>query len=139
MSDQSQTISYAFTRIELIQLKPVQDIVLVIPAKSGTIQYIVGKLIPGKPEIPAVATIPGRGQILESGTKGQPNYQPYVPAIDSIIGTPAVSAVPDAVTPVVQGTIEMTDAEWNAWGTQDDDTYRTSIVVARLGLTIKSI
>jgi hypothetical protein len=73
------------------------------------------------------------------GKPGEPGYQPYVPAVVGTPATPAVPAVPavpDSITIVVQDTVEMTDAEWNAWsGAADDDAYRTSVVLKRLGLT----
>lgn len=135
MSEQPQITNFSYTRVTPVQVKPAQDILLIVPERSPKIQYILGKLVPGKPEVPAIPAVLGRGQILESGTVGQPGYQPYVPAIAGRPETPAIPAVPDAVIPVDQGTIEMTDDEWSAWTGKDDNDYRTAIVIKRLSLT----
>lgn len=137
MSDQPQTISVAFARINPVQVKPVADVLIVVPDRSSKIQYTIGKFVEGKVAVPAVATVPGRGAILESGTKGSPGYQPYVPPVTPILGTPEVPAVQDSVLPVDSGTVEMTDDEWNSWPAGSNDTdYRFTIVAKRLNLTL---
>ena len=126
MSQETQTINASGVLIKPVQLKPQADILLVVPAHSSSISYVVGKLIPGTP-----AKL-GKGATLESGTPGAPDYQPYVPAVNG------VAFAPDSIMPLDQGTIEMTDAEWAAWNDQPDNEYRTSVVAARLGLTTLS-
>lgn len=139
MPEQTQTINASATRIVPIQLKPPADILIVVPGRTSTINYAVGQLIPGIPGKPEIPGKVGRGQILESGQPGQPGYQPYVPAI---LGSPTIPAVPpvqDSIAIIDQGSIEMTDAEWDAWDTKNDNEYRTAIVAARLGLTTTGV
>jgi hypothetical protein len=138
MSEQPQSINVTPFAIAPVQMKPVADTLLVVPDRSSKINYVIGRLVPGTPAIPAVPGKVGRGQILESGTPGTPNYQPYVPAVEGYPEVAAVPAVPDKIITIESGTVEMTDDEWNAWGKQDDATYRAGIVAGRLNLSIKS-
>lgn len=110
--------------IKEVQLAPVQNVLIVAKDRSATIEYTIGKLTPGTPGVV------GSGQILESGIKGTPNYQPYIPALN---GSPTVA---DQILPVMSDTIVMTDDEWNAWSAQGDDDYRAAVVIKRLGLTL---
>lgn len=123
MSSTPQTISVDSKRIVPIQLKPVADILLVVPGRSSRIDYCVGKFIPGKPEVPGKPAVP------QKSGPGLPGYVPYQPPVL------AIPAVPDTVIPIEQGSIDMTDEEWDAWGDGDDVSYRASIVASRLGLT----
>lgn len=136
MSEQPQSISVTPFNISPVQLKPTQNLLLIVPDRSSKINFVVGQLVPGKPEVPAVPGVVGCGQILESGTKGQPGYQPFVPAIAGSPTIPAIPAILDSIIPVEQGTIEMTDEEWAGWTLQDDNTYRAAIVASRLSLSI---
>lgn len=131
MSEQNQTINVTPVAIVPVQLKPVADILLVVPDRSAKINYIVGKHVPGVPEVPAIPGIVGRGATIDASGKV------LSPPVEGKPAVAAVPATPDAVTPVEQGTIEMTDEEWQAWGTQEDNTYRATIVAKRLNLTIK--
>ncbi len=130
MPDQPQSIPVNLFAIAPVQLKPVADMLLVVPARSSTIQYILGKLIPGTPAIPEVPGIVGRGKILDD--KGNV----VSPAIEGKPATPKVAAVPDDINQIDSGSIEMSDDEWNGWKDQDDAAYRATIVAARLGLTL---
>lgn len=136
MSEQTRTINASATRIVPIQLKPPADILIVVPGRTSTINYAVGQFIPGIPGKPEIPGKVGRGQILESGTPGQPGYQPYAPAIQGSPTIPALPAVPDSIAVIDQGSIEMTDSEWAAWGNNNDDEYRTAVVAARLGVKV---
>ena len=129
MSSQPQSINVTSVGIVPIQIKPACDILLVVPGRTSTIQYLLGQRIPGSPGTPAIPGVVGCGAVLDA--KGNV----VTPAINGKPAIPEVPAVPDQVIPVDQGTIEMTDSEWTAWTNQDDNTYRTSIVAARLGLT----
>lgn len=133
MSDQTQTITVASLNIVPVEIKPAADILLVIPDRSAKISYIVGKRVPGKPAIPAIPGIVGRGRILAVGKPGDANYQPEVPAIDGKPTIPEVPAVPDSVITIDQGTVEMTDEEWASWKDQDDTAYRLNVVAKQLG------
>lgn len=130
MPDQPQSISVQSVRIAPVEVKPKGDILLIAPARSATINYVVGQLVPGTQEIPMVPGIVGRGKIIDD--KGAI----ISPAIDGKAAIPAVPAIPDFVIQVDSGTIDMTDDEWNDWKDQDDLAYRSSIVAKRLGWTI---
>lgn len=131
MPNQPQSINVTPFAIAPVQLKPEADILLVVPARSSTINYALGKRIPGTPEIPEVPGIVGRGKILDK------DGNVASPAIDGKPAIPAVPAVPDSAIPIDSGTIEMTDDEWNAWKDQEDTAYRANVVASRLGLTLK--
>lgn len=124
-----QTINIQATLIQPVQLKPECDILVVQPGRSSTIQYSVGKLIPGTPSVLEIPGKVGRGKIVDD--KGNT----VINAIDGYPVTPAVPAVPDSLEIVDSGVIEMTDAEWTSFTTQDDNEYRTGVVAQRLGLT----
>lgn len=124
MPAQAQQIQAIVNNIKPVQVIPEQDVLLVIPAKSATIQYVLAKLVPGSAEVPGVV---GKGNVLDGSGKI------VTPAIK---GSPTIPAVPDSYIQVDSGTVEMTDSEWTAWDSQDDDSYRSSIVSKRLGLTI---
>lgn len=124
-----QTINIQATLIQPVQLKPECDILVVQQGRSSTIQYSVGKLIPGTPSVPEIPGKVGRGKIVDD--KGNT----VSPAIDGYPVTPAVPAVPDSFEIVDSGMVEMSDDEWNAFLTQDDSDYRTSVVAGRLGFT----
>lgn len=124
MPAQNQQIAAVVNSISPVQLVPVQDTLLVIPAKSATIQYHVAKIVPGSPEVPGKV---GVGRTLDASGKE------VAPAVE---GYPAIPAVPDSFIVVDSGTVEMTELEWAAYLTQDDDLYRSQIAAKRLGLTI---
>ncbi len=130
MPSEPQSISVQSVRIAPVEVKPQADILLIVPDRSAKINWVVGKLIPGTPEVPMVPGIVGKGKVLDD--KGNV----ITPAIEGKPAIPAVPAVPDSIIQVDSGTIEMTDDEWNNWKDQDDLAYRSAIVAKRLGWTI---
>lgn len=124
MSDQPQQINAVVHKITPVQLKPTQDVLLVVPAKSSTISFYVAKIIPGSAAIPGIV---GCGKVLDA------NNKVITPAIE---GRAAVAAVPDSFIVVESGSVEMDESEWNSFLTQDDDDYRASIVAKRIGLEL---
>lgn len=124
MPAQAQQIAAVINRIKPVQVIPEQDVLLVVPAKSSTIQYVLAKLVPGSAEIPGVV---GNGNVLDASGKI------VTPAV---AGSPTIPAVPDSYIQVDSGTIEMDEAAWAAWKNQDDDSYRSDYAAKRLGLTI---
>lgn len=130
MPEEKQTISVQSVRISSVQVKPSADILLIVPDRSAKISYVVGKLIPGAPEVPMVSGIVGRGKVLDD------RGNVVTPAIEGKPAIPAVPAIPDSIIQVDSGAIEMTDDEWKAWKDQDDLAYRSAVVAKRLGWTI---
>ena len=130
MSQEPQSITVQSVRIVPVEVKPKGDILLIVPDRSAKISYIVGKLVPGTPEVPAVPGVIGRGNVLDS------DGNVVIPAAAGKPAIPAIPAVPDSIIQVDSGTVEMTDDEWAAWLDQDDLAYRSTIVAKRLGWTI---
>lgn len=124
MSQAPTQINAVVSKIKPVQLVPEQDVLLVVPSKSAVVQYYVAKLVPGSPAIPGIV---GVGKTLDE--KGNV----VSPAVE---GKPAVPAVPDSYIVVDQGTIALSDLEWDGWTTQDDEKYLVSIVSKRLGVTV---
>lgn len=125
MPDKPTQIQASVTKIKPVQIIPEQDVLLVIPAKSSTIQYHIAKLVPGSPEI--IGSV-GKGKTLDE--KGNV----IIPAIQ---GYPTIPATPDRYIVVESGSLEMDQTEWDAWQNQDDDAYRSSVVLKRLGLSVQ--
>lgn len=129
MSNQ-QTIPISFATVQPVQRSPLVDTIVVTSERSATINYTLGCRIAGTPAVPAIPGVVGRGRIVDS--QGRETS----PAIDGSPAIPEVPAVLDTLQVVEQGSIVMTDDEWNAWKDQDDNQYRISIVATRLNLTI---
>lgn len=96
------------------QIFPQADVLVVQPGAGipPAINYLLGKLVPGSSAVSQV---------------GVPGHTGYVPAIPE---------VPDQIIQHTSGTLQMTDAQWKAWTTQDDEEYLKKCAVELLDVKL---